>query len=72
MRRGRAIQDAGITHVVSVLNLPVAEDLFEHCKGRIVFDVDDEEREDILQHFAKSNEFIENALKDGGKVLVHW
>lgn len=57
---------------MSALNLPVDNRLFDHCKDRLVIDIDDVEDEDILQHFPESNKFIGNALQDGGKVFVHW
>ena len=72
MRRGKAIEEEQITHVVSALNLPVDNRLFEKCKDRLVIDIDDEDGEDILQYFPQSNKFIRDALREGGRVFVHW
>jgi len=56
---------------VSALNLPLDKALFE-TYTQLVIGVDDVDDEDILQHFPESNAFIEQGLKEGGGVLVHW
>jgi dual specificity phosphatase 12 len=47
------------------------EALFEPYR-HLVVELDDVEDEDILQHFATSNAFIQEGLDAGGGVLVHW
>ena len=71
MRRKEAMSKANITHVVSVLRLPVDADLF-HDYEHLVIEVDDVEEENILEHFPTSNAFIRKGLDAGGGVLVHW
>jgi len=71
MRRKEALKKAKITHVVSALCLPLDRDLFEGYK-HLVLEVNDVEDENILQHFATSNAFIQEGLDGGGGVLVHW
>lgn len=71
MRRHQALKKANITHVVSILSLPIDEDLFRLYKHHIV-DIDDVENENILQHFSGCNAFIEDGLRRGGSVLIHW
>ena len=45
--------------------------LFANYKHFLV-DIDDVEDEDLLQHFAATNAFIEEGLAGGGGVFVHW
>lgn len=71
MRRREALQKAGITHVLSVLRTPLADDLFQPFVHMVV-EVDDVEDEDLLQHFPATNRFIQDGLDGGGGVLVHW
>ena len=71
MRRHEALRKANITHVVSVLRLPLERELFARYK-HLVVELDDLDDEDIIQHFATSNAFIKEGLESGGGVLVHW
>ena len=57
--------------MVSVLRLPLDEELYRPYKHHVV-EVDDVEDENILQHFPACNEFIARGLEGGGGVLVHW
>ncbi|KAI4116091.1 MAG: hypothetical protein LQ345_003426 [Seirophora villosa] len=70
LKRTAALKRANITHVLSVLTLPLDEALFEGYQ-RLVIDIDDLEDEDIIQHFPTSNAFIKAGLEGGGGVLVH-
>jgi len=62
---------AGITHVVTVLDFDIYEagsiKQYEHLMLR----VEDDQNENSLQHFKESNAFIEAALAAGGGVFVH-
>ena len=60
-----------MTHVVSVINLPLDAELFKPFQ-HLVIDAEDDEDENLLQHFAESNRFIEDGLEKGGGVFVHW
>ena len=60
-----------MTHVVSVINLPLDGELFKPFL-HLVIDAEDDEDENLLQHFAESNRFIEEGLGRGGGVFVHW
>lgn len=71
LRNKAALSRANITHVVSVLRLHPKESLFESFK-HLVIEVDDVEDENLLQHFATANAFIQSGLDAGGSVLVHW
>ncbi|KAH7360006.1 protein-tyrosine phosphatase-like protein [Pyrenochaeta sp. MPI-SDFR-AT-0127] len=70
LRRREALEQANITHVLSVLRTPLDQDLFRPFKHMVV-EVDDVEDEDLLAHFPATNRFIQEGLKGGGGVLVH-
>ncbi|KAI4137877.1 MAG: hypothetical protein LQ341_004936 [Variospora aurantia] len=70
LKRKEALKNANITHVLSVLTLPLDEALFKGYE-RLVVDIDDLEDEDIIQHFPASNAFIKAGLESRGGVLVH-
>ncbi|CAN9286345.1 unnamed protein product [Alternaria alternata] len=70
LRRREALQQANITHVLSVLRTPLDQDLFGPFKHMVV-EVDDVEDENLLEHFPATNRFIREGLKGGGGVLVH-
>ncbi|KAK9447130.1 protein-tyrosine phosphatase-like protein [Limtongia smithiae] len=69
--RGRqSLQDAGITHILSVLQDDIEPKLAEGFTHMHV-QLQDDEDEDILKHFDKCHEFIRSGLESGGAVLVH-
>lgn len=47
------------------------DDLFSPYK-HLQIEVDDVDDENLLEHFATTNAFIQSALDGGGGVLVHW
>ena len=71
LRRREALQQANITHVLSVLRAPLEQYLFS-CFKHMVVEVDDVEDENLLEHFPATNKFIKEGLDGGGGVLVHW
>lgn len=72
LRRRDALQQANITHVLSVLRLPLDDNLFSPFKQHMVVEVDDVEDENLLERFPSTNKFIQDGLDGGGGVLVHW
>lgn len=72
LRRREALQQANITHVLSVLRLSPDRELFSSFKQHMVVEVDDVEDENLLEHFPSTNKFIQDGLDGGGGVLVHW
>ncbi|KAK5114968.1 hypothetical protein LTR85_010006 [Meristemomyces frigidus] len=70
LRRREALQVSGITHVLSILRLPLDQRLFEGFAHKVV-EVDDVEDENLLEHFPACNKFIQDGLDAGGGVLVH-
>jgi dual specificity phosphatase 12 len=71
LRRKEALQASRITHVLSVLKLPLDDPLFASYEHKVV-EVDDVDDENLLEHFADCNRFIQAGLDAGGGVLVHW
>lgn len=69
LRRREALQQANITHVLSVLRTPLDQDLFAPFKHHVV-EVDDVDDENLLEHFPATNHFIQEGLDGGGGVLV--
>ncbi|KAK5760718.1 tyrosine protein phosphatase yvh1 [Elasticomyces elasticus] len=70
LRRKEALQEAGITHVLSVLKLPLDQKLFEKFSHKVV-EVDDVDDENLLEHFPACNKFIQDGLDGGGGVFIH-
>jgi hypothetical protein len=67
----RVLEDEGITHIVSVMmNSEESERLKPFT--RLIIAVNDDADEDLIDYFASTNQWIDNAIADGGKVLVHW
>lgn len=65
------LEQAAITHILSVLE-------FDYCDSgdfskykRLLIQADDIPRENLLQHFERTNSFIENGLREDGAVIVH-
>lgn len=71
LRRKASLKETGITHVLSVLKLPVEEGLFDGFEHMAV-EVDDVEDENLLEHFPACNRFIQSAIESGGSILIHW
>lgn len=71
MRRRDLLEQSGITHILSVLGLPLDQKLFDGFKHMVV-EVDDTDDENLLEHFPACNRFIQSALDEGHGILVHW
>ncbi len=77
LRRKTALENTGITHIVSVLKYDFKDfedwEKYEHLN----IEVDDVEDENLLGEFERTGKWIEEGLKNGkdgkkGGVLVHW
>jgi hypothetical protein len=65
------LERAGITHVLTVM------EGLDYCPRllpfkRMIIPVDDEDDEPMIDYFDSANIWIDEALADGGKVMVHW
>ncbi|CDW74921.1 leucine rich repeat and phosphatase domain containing protein [Stylonychia lemnae] len=57
-----------ITHIVTVTKIsPKFPDRFQYMQ----VEIDDQSDQDIKKHFKATNKFINNAIENGGVVLVH-
>ena len=57
--------------MVSVLRWSLEENLVERYK-HLQIDIEDDDAENLLVFFPVTYRFIEDALRAGGSVLVHW
>jgi dual specificity phosphatase 12 len=65
------LKNASITHILSVLE-------YDHCEWeefdkyvRLLIQSEDHPRENLLQHFERTNTFIKDGLRGDGAVIVH-
>jgi len=65
------LEKEGITHVLSVMRNVATSEVLSPFE-RMIIDVDDDPDEAILDHFESANRWIDDALAEGGKVVVHW
>ena len=63
------LQNLGITHIVNATrDIPNASpSRFEY----INVSVNDDEATDLKRHFRRSNDFVRNAIRKGGRVMIH-
>ena len=71
-----ALIRANVTHIVSVIRLAPAgnaagNETFAHFQ-HLQIPVDDDDDENLLEHFPKAVRFIQSGQDSGGSVLVHW
>ncbi|KAF2748543.1 phosphatases II, partial [Sporormia fimetaria CBS 119925] len=67
------IRRARITHVLSVIDYDPqlsTNPQFNHLK-QLHINVEDHPNTNLLAHFARTCEFIDSALRDGGSVFIH-
>ncbi|KAF8170724.1 protein-tyrosine phosphatase-like protein [Mycena galopus ATCC 62051] len=62
--------ELGITHVLSITP-PVIPELAMAKLNRLLIDLPDREFENLLIHLPTTSKWIDDALDEGGKVLVH-
>lgn len=65
------LEEAGITHILSVLEFDPCdyEEFSRYTK--LLIQVEDHPGENLLKHFANTNSFLDSALTGGGVILVH-
>jgi len=72
----KSIKNKKITHIVNILEIDIALfGLSYSCnipkKNILNINIVDDPEEDISKYFISTNEWIFNAIKNGGNVLVH-
>jgi protein-tyrosine phosphatase len=65
------LEREGITHVLTVM------EGLDYCQRllpfkRMIIPVDDDDDEPMIDYFDSANKWIDEALADGGQVMVHW
>lgn len=65
----KTLKKIGITHIISVIS--GFEPPYPNDFNYIVINALDNENTNLMEHFDKTNNFIDNAIHDRGKVLVH-
>jgi len=64
------MKEKGITHVIRVLDMMTLD--FPDDFTYKVIQVPDLDYINLIQHFSDTFKFIDDAISNGGKVLVHW
>lgn len=70
-RSSRSLTERRITHILSVCPDPIPAELSASGVSHKRIAVDDVDYEDLLIHLPDACRFIDQALRDGGNVLVH-
>ncbi|KAG5459167.1 MAG: Serine/threonine/tyrosine-interacting protein, partial [Olpidium bornovanus] len=68
------LQSRGITHVVCLRDSVERSIIRPHFPDKfqyLIIEVSDSPLENLIPHFAGARQFVEGALKSGGRVLVH-
>lgn len=66
----QGLLDNKITHIVVAAS--GLKENYPNDFKYIKFELLDSKTQNIKQHFIAAGEFIDNAISDGGRVLVHW
>lgn len=67
----KALKDEGITHVLTVMKDLHKSDTLQPFK-RMIIEVLDSEDEHLIDYFEPAIQWIDDALAEGGKVIIHW
>ena len=65
------LETEGITHILSVMHGIASSDRLQPFQ-RMLIEINDDPDEDIIDYFAPAVQWIDDALAEGGKVVVHW
>lgn len=68
------LKELGVTHIVCIRDSKEAFSVKPRFEGHftyLVLDVEDSEEQNLIRKFPEAKAFIDNAIKSGGKVLVH-
>jgi dual specificity phosphatase 12 len=70
-RSSRSLTERRITHIISVCPDPIPAELPESGITHMRISIDDVDYADLLSHLPTACRFIDQAMNDGGTVLVH-
>jgi Dual specificity phosphatase, catalytic domain len=65
------LEKDGITHILSVMTGIADSPLLESYK-RMIIEVNDDPDEPLINYFESAIQWIDDAMAEGGKVVVHW
>lgn len=65
------LEDDGITHILSVMTSSGNSARLKPFK-RMIIDVEDDPDEPLIDYFEAAIQWIDDAIAEGGKALVHW
>lgn len=65
------LEDDGITHILSVMTGSGDSARLEPFK-RMIIEVEDDPDEPLIDYFEAAIQWIDDAIAEGGKALVHW
>jgi hypothetical protein len=65
------LQKEGITHVLTVMKDLSSSSSLSPYK-RMIIPVNDEPDEHLIDYFESATQWIDDAIADSGKVMVHW
>ncbi|KAF8606906.1 phosphatases II, partial [Ceratobasidium sp. AG-I] len=68
------LQELGVTHIACIRDAKEAFSVRPRFEGQfeyLVLDVEDNEEQNLIRLFPKAKAFIDNAISNGGRVLVH-
>ena len=65
------LEKDGITHILSVMT-GIAESPRLINFERMVIEVNDDPGEPLIDYFEEARQWIDDAMAQGGKVVVHW
>ncbi|MEO0236820.1 MAG: dual specificity protein phosphatase [candidate division WOR-3 bacterium] len=65
------LRNLGITHIVSIGQSPHPNTLTANFARFILYDIKDENTENILYYFPSIFHFMRQAIREGGKIYVH-
>ena len=66
-----ALQNEGITHVLTVMRDFHESETLQPFK-RMIIEVLDDPDEHLIDYFEAAIQWIDDALAEGGKVMIHW
>jgi dual specificity phosphatase 12 len=69
--RDNVLEKDGITHILTVMKDIDHSERLQPYK-RMIIAVNDDPDENLIDFFDSAIQWIDDALADGGKVMIHW
>lgn len=65
------LENDGITHILSVMTGSIDSPRLQPFK-RMIISIEDDPDESLIDYFEGAIQWIDDAIAEGGKVVVHW